>query len=289
MAEGDFEAAWQASDDVLAARDPAGADDPAQPCHLRWVWDGRPLEGRRVLVRCYHGLGDTLQFARYLAPLRARAAHVTLEAQPPLLPLLHRIGGADRLVPFDPAAPLPPDECNIEIMELAHALRLPPTPAPYLVIEPQARRQERLQVGLCWQAGATWDRDRGIADNPVGLLERVPGVTLHSLQPGAAIAGTDCPDTIADTAQLVAALDLVVSVDTMVAHLAGSIGTPVWLLLKSSPDWRWLAGGDGSPWYGGIRKFRQARPGEWGPPLAALANALEQRAASGTLAATIGL
>ena len=126
MRAGAFGDAFAVSDEVLAARDPATRDDPAAPYHVRWVWDGRPFDGRRVLVRCYHGLGDTLQFARYLAPLRRRAAHVTLEVQAPLLTLLGGMPGVDALVGFDPARPLPPSECDIEIMELAHALRLAP-------------------------------------------------------------------------------------------------------------------------------------------------------------------
>jgi hypothetical protein len=129
MRRGDWRAAWAVNDAVLARR-ATPPDDPRLPYHLRHVWDGRPFEGRDVLVRCYHGLGDTLQFLRYLASLRARAASVTLEAQPALLPLL----GDYQPVPFDVAAPSPPSACDIEIMELAHALRLPPdaVPPPYL-------------------------------------------------------------------------------------------------------------------------------------------------------------
>src|SRR5690242_16871168 len=96
MRRGDFAAAWRINDAVLAARDPRGRDDPRLPYHLRWVWDGRSVWDRHVLVRCYHGLGDTLQFARYLPALRARARSVTLECQPPLLPLLASLPAVDR-------------------------------------------------------------------------------------------------------------------------------------------------------------------------------------------------
>ena len=132
MRRGDFASAWAVSDAILSARDSALRDDAATPYHGRWVWDGRAFEGRRVLVRCYHGLGDTLQFARFLAPLRQRVAHLVLEVQPELLGLLRDVAGPDVLHPFDPAAPLPPTECDLEIMELCHALRLRPDPAPYL-------------------------------------------------------------------------------------------------------------------------------------------------------------
>ncbi len=99
MRNQDFAGAWAISDAVLAMRDPAGRDDPSLPYHLRWVWDGTPPHGRDVLVRCYHGLGDTLQFARFLPALRARAARVTVEAQRELCPLLAQLPGVDRLAP----------------------------------------------------------------------------------------------------------------------------------------------------------------------------------------------
>src|SRR5690348_1090555 len=108
MRAGDYPAAWAVAEEAQALRDPATRDDPTQPYHRRWVWGGRPLDGRHVLVRCYRGLGDTLQFARYLPLLAERAASVTLEAPPRLLPLLERVPGLDRLLAFNPARPAPP-------------------------------------------------------------------------------------------------------------------------------------------------------------------------------------
>lgn len=278
MRAGAFDAAWAVSDAVLAARDSATRDDPALPYHLRWVWDGRGLEGRRVLVRCYHGLGDTLQFCRYLPALQRRAAHVTLEAQPELMPLLGRLPGHDRLLPFRPDAPAPASECDIEIMELAHALRLAPQGTPYLSADPLPRPAKGLLVGLCWQAGG-WDPGRSVPLQSLAPLGQPPGVRLISLQrgPGAAeltAAGAppvlDTGDRSADAgtvARLLAALDLVVTVDTMVAHLAGALGRPTWLLLKAEADWRWMAGRR-SRWYDSVRLYRQAHPGRWDEPLA---------------------
>ena len=104
MRRGDFAAAHAVSDGVLASRDPRRRDDPSLPYHRRWVWDGRPVEGADVLIRCYHGLGDTLQFARFIPGLVRRAASVAVEAPPALLPLLAGLGGV-RLIPFDPAIP----------------------------------------------------------------------------------------------------------------------------------------------------------------------------------------
>ncbi len=143
MRRGDIATALRIGDAALAARDPLTRDDPALPYHLRWVWDGRPVAGRRVLVRCYHGLGDTLQFSRLLAPLRRIAARVTVEFPAPLLPLLG--GLADAAVAFDPANPLPPDEVDVEIMELGHALRLDvaAVPPPSLTVEPLGKRRDR--------------------------------------------------------------------------------------------------------------------------------------------------
>ena len=286
MRAGAFDQAWAISDAVLGARDPAKRDDPALPYHLRWVWDGQPLDGRQVLVRCYHGLGDTLQFVRYLPLLRARAAGLTLEAQPELIPLLRILPGPDRLIPFRPDAPAPASECDIEIMELAHALRLAPNGAPYLSAEPLARLQafaqprpaKGLLVGLCWRAGG-WDPGRSVPLAALAPLGRIPGVQLVSLQRGPGLeelAATDAPpllDTgdrsadVAAVARLLATLDLVITVDTMIAHLAGALGRPTWLLLQNEADWRWMSG-QGSRWYDSVRIYRQASPGHWAAPLA---------------------
>ena len=111
MHRGDYAAAFRINEAVLAARDPLCRDDPRLPYHLRWVWDGRPFEGRNVLVRCYHGLGDTLQFARYLPILRQRVSSLTVEAPVSLIPLLASLPGIDRLVPFVAHAPAQPSEC----------------------------------------------------------------------------------------------------------------------------------------------------------------------------------
>lgn len=274
MAAGDFAAAWRVSDAVLAARPADERDDPGQPYHLRWVWDGTPFEGRSVLVRCYHGLGDTLQFCRYLPALRQRAAQVTLEVQAELIPLLVRMEAVDRIVAFDPAAPLVAEDCDIEIMELAHALRIAPVPVPYLSVGVTGSASGRLRVGLCWQTSASWRPNRSVPVAALAGLMEV-GVAWQSLQHGAALGGmAPCPSVIAETARVVAALDLVITIDTMVAHLAGAIGVPVWLLLDTEPDWRWWAGGRGSSWYRGVRKYRQAVAGGWDTAVAAVASDL---------------
>ena len=274
MRDGEFARAWALSDAVLAARDPATRDDPTQPYHLRWVWDGRSWLGREVLVRCYHGLGDTLNFVRLLPLLRHEAAAITLEVQPELAGLLRHAPGADRVVPFDVAHPMPPAECDIEIMELPHALRIDRETIPSAPAYPTASQGA---IGLCWQAG-NWDPARSITAARLVEACAVPGMRLFSLQRGpAAEAATvafanrlDRSMDVEDTAALIRTLDLVVSVDTMVAHLAGMLGTPTLLLLHAEPDWRWMRDTDRSPWYASMRLLRQRRPGDWSEPLAEL-------------------
>ena len=285
MREGAFEAAHAISDAVLANRNPSARDDPRLPYHLRWVWDGSDLAGQHILVRCYHGLGDTIQFARFLPILRRQAASVSLEAQPELLGLLGTMWGMDRLLAFRLDCPARPAECDVEIMELAHALRLGPeaAEAPYLAIIPAPlNRPPGLNVGLCWRAGE-WDPARSV---PLSMLRAAcdtPGLHLWSLQHrsvperlGLRPAMPPEADVLA-TASTIAALDLVVTVDTMVAHLAGALGKPTWLLLRRECDWRWMERRADSPWYPSMRLYRQATEGDWSAPLAQLALDLRLR------------
>ncbi|MBV9734532.1 MAG: hypothetical protein JO209_01385 [Acidisphaera sp.] len=293
MRRGDMAGAWALSDAVLAARDPARRDDPRLPYHERWVWDGRDFTGRHVLVRCYHGLGDSLQFLRLLPLLRGRVASLAVEVQPDLLALLADLPGPDRLIPFRPEAPAPPVECDIESMELAHALRIAPAslpPVPYLGV-PTGRitaaraRLATARIGLCWRAG-DWDPGRSV---PLRLLARAcaaPGRRFVSLQRGPAAEEAAAPQfvnprdrcrDVVETAALIMALDLVITVDTMVAHLAGALGRPAWLLLQADADWRWMTGRPDSPWYPSMRLYRQRVAGDWRHPLACLAADLKRR------------
>lgn len=292
MRAGDWGAAWRINDLVLAARDEATRDDPALPYHLRWVWDGTPPAGRSTLVRCYHGLGDTVQFARYLPMLREQgAARVTVETQPELVPLLRILPGIDEVVPFRLAEPLPPEPCTLEIMEIAHVLRAPPPAPPYLAVPGIAPGTPPLRVGLCWQAG-DWDPARSVPLPFLAPLARLPGAALVSLQRGPAAEAALAPgappflnprdrslDALA-TARLIAGLHLVVTVDTMVAHLAGALGRPAWVLLRRDADWRWPHGPDASPWYPTLRLARQHEEGDWTDPIRTVAAAAADLAAS---------
>lgn len=293
MRRGDFAAAWAVSDAVLAARDTATRDDPRLPYHRRWVWDGRGYAGRRVLVRSYHGLGDAIQFARFLPLLRPRVRSLALEVQPELVPLLSGLCGPDRPIPFRLDAPHPPSECDFELMELPHALRITaeslPGAVPYLAAAPARVAAARarigaggLRVGLCWQAG-DWDPGRSVPLAMLAPLLALPGLRLVSLQRGRAAAEATAPHApgfinprdrsadVPETAALIAAVDLVITVDTMVAHLAGALGRPAWLMLTAGADWRWMEGRADSPWYPTLRLYRQAVPGDWRAPLQAIA------------------
>ena len=301
MRRGDFAAAWAINDQQLAAR--AAAGHP--PCwhwprHLQHVWDGSPVAGRRVLVRCYHGLGDTVQFIRFAKPLRAVVAEVIVWAQPSLCELVATAAGVDRVLPLHDGTPDVAYDVDVEVMELPHLFRTSlgtlPAAVPYLHVAAAARPARpslsgsgQLNVGVVWQAG-DWDDRRSV---PVELLaERlgnVPGVAWHFLQRGPALAdrpasfGTvSAADDPTATARQMLALDLVLTVDSFPAHLAGALGVPVWTLLHADPDWRWMADRDDSPWYPTMRLFRQdaGRPGDWRPVLDRVAAELRQRCES---------
>lgn len=273
---GDHPAAWAVSERQAALRAPEERDDPALPYHLRWVWDLAPLDGHDVLVRCYHGLGDTIQFLRFLPELRSRAASVTLEVQPRLVPLLPTYC-ADRVHPFDPAHPLKPAERDVEIMELSFALRTPPSacPPPYLAIEPADLPPGT--IGLCCVSG-DWDAQRSIPPELVApVLQGRECVTLDPQPTTLPVRNPQgCPFDLAQTAALVAGCALVITVDTMIAHLAGALGCPVWLLLKHEPDWRWTPETGRSEWYPSARLYTQPRPGDWASVIDLIAHDLER-------------
>ena len=295
MRRGDFAAAWRLTDADVARR--RGVPCWHLPRHEQYVWDGSPLAGRRVLVRCYHGLGDTVQFIRYAPLLKATAAEVIVWAQPALLPLIRTVAGVDRAIPLHDGAPDVAYDADVEVMELPHVFRSTldtlPRAVPYLHADlaplppdPRPAGPGALRVGVAWQPG-DWDDRRAV---PIRLLEplaRLPGVALHCLQRGPALA--DWPadfgpisgsDDVAAAAGAMAALDLIVTADSFPAHLAGALGRPVWTLLHSDPDWRWMLGRDDSPWYPTMRLFRQERAGNWEPVIARMAAELQRMAAA---------
>ncbi|MBX6369205.1 MAG: ADP-heptose--LPS heptosyltransferase [Rhodospirillales bacterium] len=285
MRAGDFARAWELSDRVLAARLAAGKPSWDAPRHLQWIWDGRPLAGRRVLVRCYHGLGDTIQFARFLPLLAAMAREVIVWAPSSLLPLLATMHDAGRLLPLHDGTPDVPYDVDIELMELPHALRITlaalPAEVPYLHPPAAPRLSPELAVGVVPSAGS-WDPRRSIEPPLLGRLAAIQGVALYNLLPGADVPGAMDASTsdLLEAASRVKVLDVVVTVDTMMAHLAGALGVPVFTLLHSQPDWRWMTGRADSPWYPTMRLFRQKCAGEWEPAVADATAAIREIAAA---------
>ena len=278
MRRGDFAAAWRISDATLAERRAAG------PCwhlprHQQWVWDGRPLTGQRVLVRCYHGLGDTIQFARFLPLLAERCRELTVWAQAPLIPLLERMAQPFKLLPLHDGTPELDYDVDIEIMEITHALRSTPeslsTGVPYFAVAPESSRQSSLRVGLVARAG-DWDARRSVPNALMMTLTDIPGIRTFNLQLGSAVpraADISTPDILALAARM-RGLDLVITVDTMTAHLAGALAVPTWTVLPSEADWRWMADRDDSPWYPTMCLFRQSAAGDWAPVIRRVRQAL---------------
>ena len=270
------------------------------------IWDGGPLAGRTILLVGEQGFGDTLQFCRYAPLVATQGGRVVLAVQAALADLCRSLDGVTAVVASGER--LPPFAVHAPLLSLPRLFGTTPAtvPAtvPYLAADPlrAARWREALggsgfRVGIAWQGnpkGAA-DRGRSIPLRHFLPLAHAPGVSLVSLQKDHGIeqladvpadvaildAGARC-DTFADTAAVVANLDLVIASDSAVAHLAGALGTPVWIALKAAPAWRWGLSGDSTPWYPTARLFRQPRPGDWDGVFAAIADALRQKIAAGS-------
>lgn len=258
--------------------------------HERWLWDGRPIAGKHVGIFCYHGLGDTIQFIRYAPQVKRVAREVTVLAADELLPLLRTVHGIDLLAPIANTAPAWPIDVAVEAMELPHLFRTTlqtiPRAVPYLHVERAHLSQNarsHLNVGLVWRGGTEWDPRRNIDPDELQSLNRVRNVRLHILQQTDACAEMPARlgviaqrSNLVELAQLMRALDLVISVDSMPAHLAGALGVRVWTLLHADADWRWLEQRNDSPWYPTMRLFRQRVAGDWSNVIAEVAMALEE-------------
>ncbi len=273
--------------------------------HLAWskprdfsqpLWQGEPLAGRTILLHPEQGLGDTLQMARYAALVAARGGRVVLEAQLPLVRLLRGLAGPVAVVAM--GDPLPPFDLHCPLFSLPRLFATTLATiqaAPYLAADPDlsvawrtrlgARRG--LRVGLVWagaeRIGRHVNRERSVALAQFAALGGVPDIRFYSLQKGEAAeelrappAGLEIVDVMdsvadfADTAALVAQLDLVISVDTSTAHLAAAMGKKVWLLSRYNGCWRWMTDRTDSPWYPGLAIYRQTEPGDWQPVFARL-------------------
>lgn len=253
-------------------------------------WQGEPVRGRTVLVACEQGLGDTVQFVRYLPALKKLGAKVVLECRAELKTLLDKHPAIDLLIDWPRASDVSGGvDCYVPLMSLPLHLEIGlqyvPEAMPYLHADPsdavswrQRIAQPGLKVGLVWSGNPenAKDRYRSLSLRDFAGLADIPGIAFFSLQKGAAAAQTAKPPagmTLVDlseyltdfrqTAAAIMQLDLVVSVDTSVAHLAGALGKAVWTLLPYSPDWRWMLERDDTHWYPTMRLFRQRRFGEW--------------------------
>ncbi len=251
-------------------------------------WQGEDIAGKTLLLHPEQGLGDILQFARFVPTLTAGGARVILELPRALDALMRTLPGSATIV--QTGSPPPQYDLHAPLMSVAHKLKLTldgiPATAPYLHAPDDRRAQWRTRlaslphprIGLCWSGNPEHrnDRARSIPFGEFTRIADVKGATLVSLQRDvretdkAAFAAFKTltnfmPEVadFADTAALIAELDLVICVDTSVAHLAGAMGKPVWILIATSADWRWLKGRDDSPWYPTARLFRQTTHGDW--------------------------
>jgi tetratricopeptide (TPR) repeat protein len=275
-------------------------------------WQGGTLAGRsgpvRIFISQEQGLGDAIQFARFIPQVAQRGGQVILECELELARLFRTIPGVRALALPGQAMPDFDAHCPLPSLPLAlgTTLQTLPSQVPYLqvdsgLVEEWGKRLRDatgdlrdLKVGLVWAGNAKPDPARTAGLAAFAPLAEIPGVTFVSLQmgpgseeannPGAPLHVIDLTsqiDDLADTAALIAHLDLVLTIDSAVAHLAGALGKQVWVLLPFCPDWRWMRDRDDSPWYPTARLFRQTAPGDWRDPVARAAAALTRRQESG--------
>ncbi len=264
-------------------------------------WRGEAAPGRRLLIHSEQGLGDTLQFCRY-APLAAdRGLDVTLVVPPVLVRLLRSLRGVTSVVAPDDGLPASGLVCPMLSLPLAVGTTLATIPAavPYLhargadmatwAMRLDAMAGPALRVGVAWAGNTSLaaDRRRSMSPDYLAGLAALEGVRLVSLQKGGPAPPSGLPmidwmhlvRDFADTAGLIANLDLIIAVDSAPAHLAAAMGKPVWLLDRFDSCWRWLSGRTDSPWYPTLRIYRQRQPGDWVGVLARVAQDLHQLAA----------
>jgi hypothetical protein len=263
-------------------------------------WNGEPLAGRSVFIWCEQGFGDSIQFVRYIKKIKQNGAETFFECPPKLQRLLLRgVEGADHIVTSDQNVGC---DYHVPLLSLpgifSTTLESIPADIPYLYPDQASSShwKERLAPDQGFRAGLVWagnpdhknDLLRSLPLTTYAPLATLPRVSLYSLQKGPAATQAKSPpsglrladytdelEDFADTAALIMNLDLVITVDTSVAHLAGALGRPVWTLLHADPDWRWLLNREDSPWYPTMRLFRQPVLGDWDPVIRRVAAELE--------------
>jgi len=261
-------------------------------------WDGSDLTGKTILLDSEGGFGDIIQFVRYAQLLAERGGRVALGCPPELKNLLKSVDGVDQIVTRGDT--LPPMDFQLPLLScplrFGTTVETIPSPGPYIAASPQRVAQltqrlggqgSRLHVGLVWCGRSMPYPNRSCPLRQCAALFEVPGVQFHSLQRDdgrAELASApanwrivdhgDALNDFSDTAALIAHLDLVITIDSAVAHLAGAMGKPVWVMLPHSPDWRWMMDRDDCPWYPTMKLYRQPTPNQWSAVTARVAAAL---------------
>jgi hypothetical protein len=301
---GDLERGWTFYENRTKANGAPSAPTWRKP---RWTGD-RPLAGSTLLLHCEQGLGDTIQFCRYAKLAEERGARVVLSVQRSLRALIASIGPTICVVAETDTPPAFDWHCSVMSLPLAFKTTLATIPAgqPYLGAEPLrvARWREVLgpagfKIGISWQGSKLpIDVGRSFPVALFGALSGLPGIRLISLQKNAGEEQLDAlsgdlrivrlgadfdagPDAFLDTAAVMESVDLVITSDTSIAHLAGALGRPTWVALKHIPDWRWLLGRADCPWYPSHTLFRQERRGDWDGVFGRIRVALAARLAAG--------
>ncbi len=279
MLQGDLLSAWLEGDAIRAR----GVPDPNS------FWHGESISGKRVIVRCLHGLGDAVQMLRYLPGLCERCAAVTVEVPPRLFSLAPFFAGAAEVITWGDDAPIesPAWDLQLEVMELPYLFRTAATDLPvarsYLQLPQKAilKCLEEMQasavprVGVVWSA-SDWDPTRCLPMDCLSQVLAVPGIEFWNLQGGRQHMLTRGSATLAKTrdaallgeglvtlAAVIANMDLVLTVDTLAAHLTGAMGKTAWVMLQYRADWRWMHGRKDSPWYPSLRLWRQPSQDDW--------------------------
>ncbi|WNJ99094.1 tetratricopeptide repeat protein [Thalassospiraceae bacterium LMO-JJ14] len=259
------------------------------------IWQGEPLAGKSILMFPEQGMGDTIQFVRYARPLQNMGACVYCQSPKPLHKLLQTVEGANGV--FAIGERLPDVDFQISMMELPRLFKTElhsiPAAAGYLKApDSMFSRPDTFSVGIVWHGNPAHERDmiRSIPFHEISALFDLADVSFYSLQVGegaAKILETGFADRVQDlsqelsdfsiTAGIIANLDLVICVDTSVAHVTGALGKPLWLLLPTAADWRWGRTGTTTPWYSSMRVFRQTRRGDWAGVIKTVKHELRER------------
>jgi hypothetical protein len=290
MLQGDFEAAWRESDAIRQRKRP---DEQI-------FWQGESVRDKRVMLRCLHGFGDAVQFLRYVPQLKAVARSVVVEVNPRFVELAKCFDGIAEVITWGDAAPTEPMtwDVQIEIMELPYVFRTQLSELPlyerYLRL-PKPRGTsavETYRVGLVWTAGE-WNPERSLPFASLRPLLAVVGCEFWNLgETSSAIAyvgaagseamrqDPESKNSILRLAQIISQLDLVITVDTLAAHLAGALGIPCVVLLHYAADWRWMHEREDSPWYPSLQLIRQQVAGDWSSVIASAHEVLQRRVAS---------